>query len=144
MLTIRDLTINDLDNLINLLHQLWPGKAIHKKAVKTIIIKGINNNHQFYYCATLDDKIVGFCSLTLKNNLWTEGTLGNIDELVVDENYRNKGIGKELLLHIERLAQKLNCTRMELDSAFHRSEAHVFYEHIGFEKRAYLFSKSLK
>jgi glucosamine-phosphate N-acetyltransferase len=33
--------------------------------------------------------------------------------------------------------------RVELDSAFHRKQAHRFYEQLGFENRAYLFSKAL-
>jgi hypothetical protein len=32
---------------------------------------------------------------------------------------------------------------VELDSAFHRSQAHKFYQQEGFENRAYLFSKPL-
>jgi len=30
-----------------------------------------------------------------------------------------------------------------LDSAFHTTIAHEFYERLGFEKRAYLFSKEI-
>ena len=143
MMTIRNLTLNDLDKLISLLHQLWPQKTICKEAVRRIISKGLKNDYQFYICAIVENEIVGYCSLTLKNNLWTEGNLGNVDELVVDDKYRNQGIGKDLMIHIEDLARRHKCTRLELDSAFHRTNAHVFYEHNGFEKRAYLFSKSL-
>jgi GNAT superfamily N-acetyltransferase len=34
--------------------------------------------------------------------------------------------------------------RVELDSSFQRERAHVFYEKLGFEKRAFLFSYTLK
>ena len=43
------------------------------------------------------DQIVGFCSLTIKNNLWQAGNLGHIDELVVDEKYRGQRIGIQLI-----------------------------------------------
>jgi len=33
--------------------------------------------------------------------------------------------------------------RLELDSAFHREQAHEFYLKLGFEKRAFLFSYPL-
>jgi hypothetical protein len=33
--------------------------------------------------------------------------------------------------------------RLELDSAFHRTNAHAFYDKLGFEKRAYLFTKEI-
>jgi hypothetical protein len=41
------------------------------------------------------------------------------------------------------IAKELGCKRFELDSGFQREGAHKFYESIGFEKRAYLFSKIL-
>jgi glucosamine-phosphate N-acetyltransferase len=143
MVTIRNLTLNDIDGLIDLLQQLWPGKIIIKDAVAKVIARGIGNGYQFYTCAVDGEKLVGYCSLTIKNNLWTEGNLGNVDELVVDSEYRNQGIGKLLMANIEALAREWDCSRLELESSFHRVQAHKLYEEIGFEKRAYLFSKLL-
>jgi ribosomal protein S18 acetylase RimI-like enzyme len=144
MIKIRKLTIEDLDGLIKLLEQLWPGKSIDTNAVKRIIKKGLSSDYQVYICATDSKKLIGYCSLTIKNNLWTFANLGNIDELVVDSEYRNQGIGKLLMNEIEQTAKKHECKRLELDSAFHRTNAHAFYEKLRFEKRAYLFSKEIK
>ena len=143
MVEIRRLTINDIDALIKLLEQLWSNKSIDKNGVKRIIRQGLNSDYQIYICAIDNGKVIGFCSLTIKNNLWTESNLGNIDELVVDSEYRNQGIGKLLIREIEKIAQNHKCKRLELDSAFHRTIAHQFYEKLGFEKRAYLFTKEI-
>jgi len=143
MISLRKLSINDLDELILLLGQLWIGKPIDQEAVKKVIEKGLNNGHQFYICATDDEKLIGYCSLTIKNNLWMAANLGNVDELVVDSAYRNRGIGKMLMNGIENIAKRQDCKRVELDSAFHRTIAHEFYEGLGFEKRAYLFTKEI-
>jgi ribosomal protein S18 acetylase RimI-like enzyme len=143
MIKVRELTINDVESLISLLEQLWIGKSIDLTAVKRIIEKGLNNGSQVYICATDNEKLVGYCSLTIKNNLWMLANLGNVDELVVDSEYRNRGIGRMLLNEIEEIAKKHGCKRLELDSAFHRTIAHEFYERSGFEKRAYLFSKEI-
>ena len=62
---------------------------------------------------------------------------------MVDENYRGQGIGKKLISRIEEIAIGNQCKQIELDSAFHRKEAHHFYENIGFKSRAYLFTKPL-
>ena len=43
-----------------------------------------------------------------------------------------------------KLAIESGCASIELDSAFHREDAHRFYESQGFENRAFLFSKSLR
>jgi len=95
------------------------------------------------FCAVEGDRVIGFCSLTLKSNLWQAGYLGHIDELIVDEQHRGRGIGRSLLNAIIEAAVKNGCSRIELDSAFHRKDAHKFYETQGFENRAYLFSKVL-
>jgi GNAT superfamily N-acetyltransferase len=86
---------------------------------------------------------IGFGSLTLKNNLWQEGYVGHVDELVVDSTHRSRGVGTLLLNQIIELARRKGCRRVELDSAFHRKEAHMFYEQHGFENRAFLFSRVL-
>ena len=143
MIKVRELTIHDVKSLINLLEQLWVGKSIDSVAVKRIIEKGLSNGYQMYICATDNEKLIGYCSLTIKNNLWMLANLGNVDELVVDSEYRNRGIGKILMNEMEKIAKNHGCKRLELDSAFHRTSAHEFYEKLGFEKRAYLFSKEI-
>jgi len=143
MIKVRELTIHDVKGLINLLEQLWIGKYIDSVAVNKIIEKGLSNDYQMYICATDNEKLIGYCSLTIKNNLWMLANLGNVDELVVDSEYRNRGIGKMLMHEIEKIAKNHGCKRLELDSAFHRAIAHEFYERQGFEKRAYLFSKEI-
>lgn len=81
--------------------------------------------------------------MTIKNNLWQEGFLAHLDELVVNSAHRGCGLGSQLLEAMISLAKERGCVRVELDSAFHRTEAHAFYECRGFENRAYLFSKPL-
>lgn len=112
--------------------------------MKQVFEKGICSEHQHYLCVEVDKRIVGFCSLTVKNNLWQQGNLGHIDELVVEESFRRKGIGTELLHRLIRVAEEKGCRRIELDSALHRTKAHGFYEKNGFENRALLFSKILR
>lgn len=143
MISIRELTIDDLDGLIELLKQLWIDQKIDRESVKKIIGNGLQNNYQIYICATDLGKLIGYCSLTIKNNLWMSANLGYVDELVVDSEYRNRGIGKQLMSEIENIAKSHGCKRLELDSAFHRTNAHEFYDKLGFWKRAYLFTKEI-
>jgi len=75
--------------------------------------------------------------------LWLAGKLGHVDEIVVDESFRGQGIGKKLMERITEIAKENSCKRIELDSAFHRKNAHGFYKSIGYEIIAYLFSKTL-
>ena len=122
---------------------MWPDQQLNMTNMKDVFGKGVDSENQYYLCAEKGGVIVGFCSLAVKNNLWQQGKLGHIDEIVVEETFRGNGIGKELLNRISQTARTLGCKRIELDSAHHRKEAHEFYEKNGFENRALLFSKTL-
>jgi glucosamine-phosphate N-acetyltransferase len=133
----------DFEDVQKLLKQLWPDVISKPDELRTVFERAVTSTSQKLIVAVVENSIVGFCSLTLKNNLWQAGTLGIVDELVVDNRYRGQGIGKSLIEKITEIALKNKCKRIELDSSFHRTEAHQFYEHLGFVKRAYWFSKPL-
>jgi len=140
---IRFCSEKDFDDVVKLLHQLWPDKKIDLLSLKKVFDRALVSDSQKYVCAAEGGKVVGFGSLTIKNNLWQEGYICHVDELVVDSNFRHHGIGTGILRHLITIAKEKNCRRIELDSAFHRKDAHKFYENLGFENRAFLFSKIL-
>ena len=142
-LQIRSCTPDDFTSVFNLFGQLWPSLELDYHALYAVYERALSSVTQHLIVGVVEDRIVGFCSLSLKNNFWKAGCIGNVDELVVDENYRGQGIGKKLMNRIEEIAISKHCKQIELDSAFHRNEAHHFYENIGFKSRAYLFTKPL-
>ena len=143
MFEIRQCCAEDFGDVVRLLRQLWPDKQLNAALLQTVFDRALASEWQAYLCATDGSRVVGFGSLTMKNNLWQEGYLGHIDELVVDNEYRGKGVGTLLLDQIIVLARQKGCRRVELDSASHRKQAHQFYEQHGFENRAFLFSRVL-
>lgn len=140
----RQCTASDFTEVYRLLKQLLPGENLDKDALQHVFMKAVVSDSQYYLCAEKNGKIVGFCSLTVMNNLWQQGNLGHIDELVVDSEYRKKGVGEGLLTRICKIAREMTCGRIELDSAYHRIEAHRFYQKHMFEDRAILFTKILE
>jgi GNAT superfamily N-acetyltransferase len=140
---IRSCRPDDFATALRLLGQLWPDKDLDTVALRQVFDHTLESASQIYLCAENSDGIIGFASLTIKNNLWRAANLGHIDELIVEQSWRNQGLGTQLLEQIIARARETNCTRVELDSAFHRTEAHRFCEQHGFENRAYLFSKTL-
>lgn len=143
MFQVRPCRAEDFGDVVRLLRQLWPDKQLNAAQVQTVFDRALACERQAYLCATDGQRVVGFGALTIKNNLWQGGYLGHIDELVVDNDYRGRGIGTLLLDQLIALAHQKGCRRVELDSAFHRKQAHQFYEQRGFENRAFLFSKTL-
>lgn len=142
---IRKVQDEDFPSIFPLFHQLWPNKELHETAMKSVFERGVNSNTDFYICAELDEKVIGFCSCAIMNNFWQEGRIAYVYAMIVDEKHRGKGIGSELLITACEEAKKYECKKIELDSGFPREKAHKFYtEKMGFEKRAFLFSKDLE
>ncbi|MTI30487.1 GNAT family N-acetyltransferase [Xanthovirga aplysinae] len=142
-LDIREATNADFKGIFLLLNQLWPDLTLDYEKLKKVYLVALVSIKQHLIVAEVDGKIVGFCSLTIKNNLWQAGNLAHVDELVIDKDFRGNGLGKKLLESITKIAEENYCKRIELDSSFHRKEAHNFYESVGYKNRAFLFSKTL-
>lgn len=66
-----------------------------------------------------------------------------ITALVVDERFRKHGVGRELLRYAESAARREGAARVELTTAAHRTDAHEFYRHCGFEQASLRFVKRL-
>lgn len=143
MWQIRKCANADFQRVAGLLVQLWPQKVQNLSKLRGVYERALLSTSQRYICAAEAGEVIGFLSISFKNSLWQEALLANIDELVVAEARRGEGIGSALLDHAVDLARKTGAARIELDSAFHRTEAHEFYERHGFEKRAFLFTMAL-
>ncbi|MGO8748800.1 MAG: N-acetyltransferase family protein [Thermoguttaceae bacterium] len=143
MIELRECTTADFDQVVGLLKQLWPDVVLDIESLRATYWRAVSSENCRYICATADGRLVAFCSLNVRDSLWQQGLLGHVDELAVDAGFRRQGIGTRLLDHAAILARNLGCLRIELDSALHREDAHRFYERLGFENRAYLFSKCL-
>jgi GNAT superfamily N-acetyltransferase len=143
-LTIRPTRHEDFDEIVPLLTQLWPANPLDVKAARDIFDKGLASDQRAYLCACHGDKIIGIGTVIIRDCLWLQGDVAYLCDLVVDQNHRGSGVGTALVEKAVEIARQRGCRRVELDSGFHRTEAHWFYERRGFEKRAFLFSRILE
>lgn len=72
--------------------------------------------------------------------------IAQIAGLVVDESYRNRGIGALLMQHAEDWAQDKACRGVMLRSRVTRKDAHTFYKRLGYTniKTQEVFLKEFK
>ena len=142
-LSIRTAASEDFDSIYPLFQQLWPNKEIDRDAMRRTFNRGVASQTDALFCAVLDGAVIGFCAYAIVNNLWLEGRIAYVYAMVIDAAHRGKGFGTMLIRAAIDQSKQQELKRMELDSAFHREQAHRFYEKLGFEKRAYLFSYPL-
>lgn len=140
---IRTSCFDDFEEIYNLFVQLWTNKELHKKELLEVFQRGLNSDTDYYLSAVENGIIIGFSAFYIANNFWQEGIVAYDYGMIVNEKNRGQGIGRCLIDKACQIAKELGCKRFELDSGFQREGAHKFYESLGFEKRAYLFSKIL-
>lgn len=64
-----------------------------------------------------------------------------IDDLVIDEAQRSKGIGQAMLRHFEALGQREGCDMLALESGTQRQQTHKFYFREGMVITSFAFRK---
>lgn len=85
--------------------------------------------------AELDGKVIGTVQLVITPSLSYKGSKRSIVESVrVDSSLRGKGIGREMMLWAIERAKQRGCVSMHLTSHNDRTDAHRFYESLGFAK----------
>lgn len=115
----------------NLLPQLDTNSRFITKEILEQIIQSENTtlliakDHLGKIIGTLS--LVSYCIPT-GNKYW-------IEDVVVDNNYRGQGIGKQLLENALELARKKGALKIDLTSNAKRLEAHQLYKKVGFIQR---------
>ncbi|MEI6462243.1 MAG: GNAT family N-acetyltransferase [bacterium] len=132
----------DLQEVLRLYGQLWENFKFDLDVVKERFKRDLDTRRKDYYLAILNEKVIGVCAMTYREDIW-DGNIASIEELVVDKDFRGKGLGKKLLEYITQIAKEKNCYSIELHSNMKRLDAHRFYENNGFDKKSYYFEKIL-
>jgi GNAT superfamily N-acetyltransferase len=83
---------------------------------------------QGYRCiaAVEGDKTVGICGFWQGTRFWC-GHFIDLDNVIVDEKARSKGIGKKMTDWVEKEARRLSCDQLGLDCYVTSGAAHRFY-----------------
>lgn len=88
---------------------------------------------EIFVACDAQDRPVGMLSLSHRPQLRLRGRIATVDELVVTEAWRRRGVGKALLLHAIERAKVLSVKRLELASRRDAGPETVrFYEACGF------------
>ncbi|MFT6107088.1 MAG: GNAT superfamily N-acetyltransferase [Rickettsiales bacterium] len=88
------------------------------------------------------DELVGIAGYWILTRFYS-GKYIQVGNMVIDEKFRNFGIGKELVSFIEREGKKHNCQHFILDSRMDNKKSHDFYLREGFEIMGYHFMKDI-
>ena len=119
-------------NLLQSINKLLPQlSALAKPLSETELIDIIDSNQLLL--ATEEKEIYGM--LALVTCTLPTGKKALIEDLVVDNSVRGRGIGKMLLNKVIELAKSKEIRHIDLTSNPLRKEANALYQNLGFKKR---------
>jgi len=130
--------VNDLPELIELLNDLFtqdiefvPDLKKQKAGLEAII-----NNPEIGEILVLkgDGHILGMVSLLYSISTALGGKVAILEDMIIHKDFRQKGLGKELLGEAIRFSKERNCLRLTLLTDFNNNAAINFYQHFGFKK----------
>lgn len=86
------------------------------------------------YVILLENKIVGFSTTNINPDKREKAHIG---ELWIDSKYQKKGLGKQLIKHIEKMYKKKGVRELTLVSN-RKANAYKFYKKLKYKENQYL------
>ena len=130
---VTDLT----DEVFEAVRRLVPLLGVHKPIPSRhdlkLLVKSENSHLLVARFPHTDSEIVGMLTISLYRV--PTGGRSIVEDLVVDTNFRNRGIAKALVLSAIDLAREAGANGVALTSNFRRIEANQLYISMGFQKR---------
>ena len=125
---LKRLSKPDFKAITELYNQLGPGRKPLTVATINILLEGDSE----LLVIREQGQIIGMATIGFLPTV--SGWYGEITHVVIDEGHRGQGFGTLIMEYAIEQAKKHNVTKLHLTSAAHRSEAHAFYEKLGFKK----------
>lgn len=143
---ICEATWDDLPSVLALYAQLGmdSGEVLPLDEAKRIYARMQLYPDYTIYVATKNSSAVGAFALLIMDNLGHQGaSSGIVEDLVVHEEVRGQGIGKQMMEFAMLKCQERGCYKISLSSNLQREQAHKFYEALGYKRHGYSFFTEL-
>lgn len=138
---IRPMLEQDYRDVYRLYRQLVGRSFSGIESNFTRIFKGfINSGEREAYVATINNYVIGFVTLYYMDVFHRSGQVMSIQELVVTEEFRGRGVGKALVEFVKRKAVEKHCNGLEVATDMWQSGAKSFYEKCGLQGKTLMMA----
>jgi len=135
---IRELkTVDEMISQLSVMQELYP--SLTEIQYHEMLSEMIPNNYG-QIAVFEDEKCVGISGYWIGTKLWC-GKYLELDNVIVQKEYRSKGVGKLLSDFLDNKAHLNNCTILVLDAYTSNFKAHRFYYNQGFSPKGFHFVK---
>jgi ribosomal protein S18 acetylase RimI-like enzyme len=134
---IERLTEDDLPHLAELYKQFW-GENSSLDKMRATFQKLSNNPNYVFLVAKSSGHVVGSIMGIVCEELYGEcRPFMVVEDVIVDREQRRKGIGASLMRELETIAADRACGYIIFVTEKERTDAHRFYESLGYKPDAY-------
>ena len=138
MIIIEKLMLEEIPSILELYHDFLPFETSLDQSLE-FYKEMVSNEHYYLAVAKEDGEILGsalgICCMSLAVSFLV------IEDVIVKEGLRGKGIGRKLMEALDEFAQSHDCAYAILVSSGHRKDAHQFYKHVGYTEHVEGFRK---
>jgi len=129
---------SDIPQLCLLLDQLFAQEAEFKPdhQAQSRGLSAIIDNAEIGDIIVAHDagQIIGMVNLLYTVSTALGARVAILEDMVISDNYRNRGVGSKLLKYVQEFAKSQGCQRVTLLTDDDNVGAHHFYERHGFER----------
>jgi len=139
------MTVEDIPKLALLYKQFWNEDSCVETMIKQFEKLQKSNTH-ILLSAVENGELIGSVMGIICEDLYGKcEPFMVIENMIVDEKYRRKGVGRAVIQEIEKQAMDLNCTLIILVTETNRDDACSFYASLGYDPDTHKgFKKKLK
>ncbi len=129
---LRQAVAADIDSLLKLLDQLFTIEqdfSVDPDKQRRGLELLLQSNLAYVVVAELEAEVVAMASLQIVISTAEGGRAGLLEDVVVSQEHRGRGIGQSILEHITQWAKKNKLTRLQLLADQDNQAALDFYHH---------------
>jgi len=140
---IREIESKDYISVDSIWREIFDFGSITDGSVVKTCEKMKNDDRYHIFVADMNSRVIGFVTIVESLAINLPNGYIKVNGLAVLPEFQHCGIGKLLMRRVEKLAVERNVSLIEVASGFQRTGAHEFYEHLGYRKTSYRFSKRI-
>lgn len=141
-MNVRRLRIDDCAALVPLLEQL--GYPSTERSISMRVERLLSDPDVGSWVAVDDARVIGLVTGHLSWHIEFDGPAARLTALVVDEEFRGRGVARQLTRTFEEWAELRGASAATLNSGTARADAHAAYEKLGWARTGVRFSKALR
>ena len=133
---IREMKPQDITEFGRIMQKFYAyagNEQTSENELNTLFKKALNKIQNYTIIGAFqDEKMIGLISMTFAESSYKISPFCWCDDFFIEDQFRGKGIGKNLIEEVRKMAMKKNCSNILVGVGEAEEDAKKFYKKIGF------------